>query len=116
MTRRRHVVGEIDANQGACAVVAIPDSQMASVTRDEILRLLGPLDDGTVVEVLSADPTLTDLEIVSLRLGQEDDVLGDLRIVLTGAAARVFDIVQRATSYPDEDESGRRVPAPAKTV
>lgn len=64
-------------------------------THEDILRLLGPLDDHTVVAIMALDPQLGALEAVSLRLAQEDDVLGDERVPLSGTAALIYDLVMR---------------------
>lgn len=62
-------------------------------TADDVQRLFGPVADHTVVEILETGASLSDLEHVAMLLAQEDDVMGDMRRPLTGATARVFDIV-----------------------
>lgn len=76
-------------------------------THDDVIRLLGPLSDQAVADILKVNASYTDLEAVALRLAQEDDVLGEMRQPLTGAAAQVYDIVKSVEAYGDErDRSG----------
>ena len=66
------------------------------VSHDDVVRLLGDLNDHAVLEVLETRPTISDLEQVALRLAQEDDVLGEMRFAGSGTPKRqnVFFLVQ----------------------
>lgn len=77
---------------------------MADLTSNDVTQRLGALSDHTVAEILDSGVQLRDLEIVAIRLAQEDDVLGDARKSLSGLAAEVFDIVMRDPLYTEEDE------------
>lgn len=66
---------------------------MLPVTKNDVVRHLRAVNDHTITEALRANPTLENLEAVSLRLAQEDDVLGEARKPLNGEAARIYDIV-----------------------
>ncbi len=72
-------------------------------TAQDITRLFGSISDETIVAVLETKASYGELEEVALRLAQEDDVLGDLRRPLVGAAARVYDILVRADDFPSND-------------
>ena len=73
-------------------------------TRDDVVRLFGALPDHTVVEILSLEPSLGDLEAAALQLDEEDDVLGDARRPLAGVAGRVYEILQNAGAVPPDRE------------
>ncbi len=76
-------------------------------TSTDIRQLFGPVTDQVVVDILEVGASFTDLEEVALRLAQEDDVLGDLRRPLTGASARVYDILISVEDFRDEWNRGR---------
>ncbi len=71
-------------------------------THDDVVRLLGPLSDQAVADILKLDASYADLEAVALRLAQENDVLGEMRHPLTGSAARIYDIVRSVDGEGDE--------------
>ncbi len=75
-------------------------------THDDVTRLLGPLSDQAVADILKVGASYADLEAVALRLAQEDDVLGEARHPLTGPAAHVYDIVKSVQEYGDEADRG----------
>jgi hypothetical protein len=81
---------------------------MASLNRDDLVRLLGPISDHTIVEVLKVKASMEDIEEVAMRLEQEDDVMGDLRKSLIGAAARIHDIIMRDPLYVGDEREERR--------
>lgn len=74
-----------------------------AITRDDILRLFGDLTDHAVLEVLETGADFEALEEAAAWIGQENDVMGEARKPLTGAAARVFDIVTREQIFPDDE-------------
>jgi len=79
----------------------------SKVTHDDVVKLFGEISDHTVVEILEVNPSYSDLEEVAMLLAQEDDVMGDLRRPLDGAAARVYDILIKAQDFLTEQRRGR---------
>jgi hypothetical protein len=75
--------------------------------KDDVTRLFGQVSDHTIVEVLNTEPSFKDLEVVSLFLAQENDVLGELREPLTGIAARIYDILMQDPAFLDGRENDR---------
>jgi hypothetical protein len=71
-------------------------------TYEEIRRLLGDLDDHTVAEIENCGVTMAELEEVAAFLGQETDVMADLRRKLSGRALMVYDLLQRQDAQWDE--------------
>lgn len=71
-------------------------------TRDDVVHLFGPLNDQVVVEILDVNASYAELEEVALRLAQEDDVLGEMRRPLDGAAALVYDILMSVEDFGNE--------------
>lgn len=80
---------------------------MPRYTREDIVRVFGPISDHTIVEVLNTSAELEDLELAALRLAQEDDAVSAARKTLEGAAAQIFDIVRRDALYAEEIERER---------
>jgi hypothetical protein len=68
---------------------------MKMPTRDDIIHLLGDVSDHKVVEVLETGATLEQLEEAAAWLAGESDIMGEERLPLSGAAAKVYDIIAR---------------------
>ena len=64
-------------------------------TRDDVIHLLGDVSDHKVVEILETGATLEQLEEAAAWLAGESDVMGEERLPLTGAAAKVYEIIAR---------------------
>ena len=64
-------------------------------TRDDVIHLLGDVSDHKVVEILETGASLEQLEEAAAWLAGESDVMGEERLPLTGAAAKVYDIIAR---------------------
>ena len=64
-------------------------------TRDDVIHLLGDVTDHKVVEILATGASLEQLEEAAAWLAGESDVMGEERLPLTGAAAKVFEIIAR---------------------
>ena len=64
-------------------------------TRDDVIHLLGDVSDHKVVEILETGATLEQLEEAAAWLAGESDVMGEERLPLAGAAAKVYDIIAR---------------------
>jgi hypothetical protein len=79
---------------------------MGRITRADAIRLFGPLADHTVAALLRSGADGDDLRAAAMRLAQ-NDIAAELRLPLSGAAARVYDIVTRDPLYlPDDRERG----------
>ncbi len=64
-------------------------------TRDDVIHLLGDISDHKVVEILETGATLEELEEAAAWLAGESDVMGEERLPLAGAAAKVYEIIAR---------------------
>ncbi len=73
----------------------------------DIRHRFGPVTDQVVVDILEVGASFAELDEVALRLAQEDDVLGEMRRPLTGAAAQVYDILMSVEDFRDERNGGR---------
>lgn len=80
----------------------IPASPSSQVTRDELLHILGDLDDAKIIEILALNPCLADLEEAAVWAAGDGDVLGKSGHPLGTVASSIVDIL--AT----DDEEGSR--------
>lgn len=76
----------------------------SSPLHDDLIRLLGPMDDHKAVEIMALGPTWEELEVVAAYLAGESDVMGEERLPLSGNAGRIHEIVTRDELY-DEDRA-----------
>lgn len=70
--------------------------------REDLVRLLGPMDDHKLVEIVALAPSWQDLEVVAAYLAGETDVMGRERKPLSGKAGQIHEIVTR-DDVLDED-------------
>ena len=73
------------------------------LTDDEVRRIFGDISDHMIVEILSSDATVSDLQEVAAHLAQETDVMGELERPLTGTALRIYNMLQRDEEAWDEE-------------
>jgi hypothetical protein len=66
-----------------------------TLTRSEILRLFGAIEDHRTEEIIELNPSLNELEVTAAYVAGLDDVMGKERHPLTGKAARIYEIVTR---------------------
>jgi hypothetical protein len=85
-------IGQI-AGSGLSREAAMRDTSGARLTHDEIMRILGPIDDAKASAILAAGASLQDLEEAAQWVAGESDVMGELERPLTGVAAEVYDIL-----------------------
>lgn len=69
---------------------------------DDVVRLLGPMDDGKCVAIIATGATIKDLEEVAVWLAGEDDVMGELERPLVGVAGQVYELLT-ADEASDEE-------------
>jgi hypothetical protein len=75
------------------------------IMRDEVIGLFGELTDQQIVDIIESGATLADLEIAAAYAAQEDDVMGEERRPLSGAAAEVYEIVMRDEEHSEEEHA-----------
>lgn len=73
------------------------------VGHDDIVRLLGDVDEAKVAAVAATGASLEELEeAVAYTIG-EDDVMGEARKPLTGRAATIYEILTTGPESLDEE-------------
>ncbi|MEK4032331.1 hypothetical protein WOC76_22245 [Methylocystis sp. IM3] len=78
------------------------EGQRGLARRDDILHILGDLDDGAVMALLSLKPMIVDLEEASIWLSGDRDVFGAGR-PLKGVASQIVTLLTA-----DEEEEASR--------
>lgn len=71
--------------------------------RDEVVRLVGDLEDAKVAEILAIAPTLEELEEAVAWAESESDVMGELEKSLSGASARVYEILMTRKDFGEDE-------------
>lgn len=71
--------------------------------KQDIRRLLGPIDDHLVAEIEAAGATMAELEEVAAHLAQETDVAAEMRRTLSGRALEIYRLLQSREALWDED-------------
>ncbi len=72
-----------------------------AASRENVERIFGRLEDGTVAAILATGADVGDLEVAFQYASGADDVMGELRKPLTGPAAAVVEIL--AEPEPDDE-------------
>jgi hypothetical protein len=68
--------------------------EVRTVSADEVRRLLGPLDDDAVTQILHIGPSFTELEVVARYMEGEGDRVDRVGHPLSGRAAQVYEILR----------------------
>jgi hypothetical protein len=74
----------------------------APLDAEQIRGLCANLLDSTLAAILETGATLADLEIALAWAEGEDDLMGEAREPLTGAAASVYDLLTAETDVFEE--------------
>ncbi len=69
-------------------------------TRDDVERVVGDVDETTILEILALQPTLAEFEEAAVWSRGEGDTIGKAGHTLSGVSAQVFDIL----TADDEEE------------
>lgn len=69
-------------------------------SRDDVERVVGDMDEATVLEILALQPTLAELEEAAVWARGEGDVIGKSGHALSGVCAEIYDLL----TADDEEE------------
>jgi len=70
---------------------------------DDVVQLVGDLEDAKVVEILAISPTLEELKEAVAWAEAESDVMGELEKSLSGPAARVYEILMTRKDFGEDE-------------
>jgi hypothetical protein len=77
-------------------------TRSASVDRDDVIHVLGEIDEDMLIDILALNPTFDDLEQAAIWAAGEGDVLARQGHPLTGVVSDIVDILTA-----DEEEPPR---------
>ena len=78
---------------------SIPDAESVAARRDDLLRLLGDIDERKVLEILALRPTIAEVEQAGIWVSGDGDVLAKAGHPLTGITAQIVEVLSS-----DEEE------------
>jgi len=76
----------------------------ATISRDDLRRILGDVDDAKIIEILDLKPTLPEVEQAAIWATGDGDVLAKSGHPLAGVASDIVDIL----TVDEEDEAPPR--------
>ena len=79
------------------------------ITRNDVIRAIGAVDDVTVAQIIATDATVDELAEAQAWLANDEPMMNSGRRLATGRARELVDIL--AELEPDDDEDGRGAPA-----
>ncbi len=82
---------------------------MTRVTRDDVMKAFGAVDDVTVAQIIATDATVDELAEAQAWMANDEPMMNSGRPLATGRVRELVDIL--AELEPDDDEDGRGAPA-----
>lgn len=79
------------------------------ITRDDVIKAFGAVDDVTIAQIIATDATVDELAEAQAWLANDEPLLNSGRPLATGRVRELVDIL--AELEPDDDEDGRGAPA-----
>ena len=77
---------------------------MMRITRDDIIKAVGPVDDVTIAEIIGTGATVEELAEAQAWIANDDPLLNAGRPLATGRVRELVDML--AELEPSEDEDG----------
>ena len=81
--------------------MAEASQDVGTITRHDLLRVIGDIDERKVIDILVLNPTVAEVEQAALWAAGDGDILAKGRHPLSGTAAQVLEIL---TADEDEEE------------
>ena len=79
------------------------------ITRDDILKAIGEVDDVTIANIIAIGATTDELAEAQAWMANDEPMMNAGRPLATGRVRELVDIL--AELEPDDDEDGRGAPA-----
>lgn len=73
-----------------------------SASHDDVVRILGPIDDNKCVAIIATGATVKDLEEAAAWLAGEDEVMGEMERPLIGVAGQIYELLSADEAYGEE--------------
>ena len=79
------------------------------ITRDDVIKAIGVVDDVTIAQIIAAGATIEELAEAQAWMANDEPMMNAGRPLATGRVRELVDIL--AELEPDDDEDGRGAPA-----
>ena len=73
------------------------------LTHDDIVRIVGDLEDSKIAAILALAPTAQEIEEAVAWAEAESDVMGELEKPLIGATAQIYNILITRKEFGEEE-------------
>jgi hypothetical protein len=81
------------------------------ITRDDVIKAIGVVDDVTIAQIIAAGATVEELAEAQAWMANDEPMMNTGRPLATGRVRELVDIL--AELEPDDDEDGRGAPVAA---
>jgi hypothetical protein len=75
------------------------------LTRDDVIRAVGPVDDVTVAEIIGTDATVNELAEAQAWIANDEPLLNDGRPLAQGRVRELIDILAELEPSETEDDA-----------
>jgi hypothetical protein len=80
------------------------------ITRDDVIKAIGAVDDATIAEIIGTGAAKDELAEALAWIANDEPMLNSGRPLATGRVRELVDILSELE--PDDDDDGRGAPAP----
>ena len=84
---------------------SVPDTRRIAAMHDDLLRIVGEIDERKALDILALSPTVAEIEEAAVWATGNGDVLAKTGHPLTGISAEILEIL---TSDEEEEEPTKR--------
>ena len=81
---------------------------MSTLTRKDVIAMLGELDDDVIAEIIASGATLEELAEAHAWLANDEPLMNAGRPLPGGRVARVVDIVAAISEVEEQEDDARR--------
>jgi hypothetical protein len=80
------------------------DPSLPVMSTGDVLNLVGPVTDDTLLAILKCEPTMEELEVAASYLRGEGSKVSRIGHPMTGKVAQIYDILAADALYADDAE------------
>ena len=84
---------------------------MQRITRDDVIRAIGPADDGTIAEIIGTGATVDELAQARAWTANDEPLMNDGRPLPTGRVRELVELLAELEPGEDDDEGKAAGPA-----
>lgn len=79
---------------------------MAHLTRDDVIKAVGPADDVTIAEIIGTDATTEELAEAKAWIANDEPLMNEGRPLAQGRVLQLVDILTDLEENETDDETG----------